>query len=102
MKCSSCQKFQSLRKHNNSINGSYWKCNGKEIFADTEACKDFVLHHVLICPKKNKFRRMHVDACMHYMKEGCKCRVGSEIRSYIRSQPGKINRRKLCNSVTVS
>ena len=95
MKCIQCEKFRGLRKHNNSLNGSYWKCNGTEILADTKACKDFVLYPILVCPKKNKFRRMPIEACLHYQNEkGCKCRTGVEIRAYLRKQPGKLIRRK--------
>jgi hypothetical protein len=95
MRCSQCQKFKGLRKYNNSLNGSYWKCDGREILADTPSCENFVLYHIIICPKKNKFRHMDVEVCLHYQKEkNCKCRTGFEVRTYLRKQPSKLIRRK--------
>ena len=95
MKCKSCQKFQSLKKCNNSLNGSYWKCDNQEITTDSNACKDFILYHIITCPKKAKFRRIHIEVCLHYqLEKNCKCKIGLEIKSYIRKQPGKLIRRK--------
>lgn len=95
MKCVQCEKFQGLKKFNNSVNGSYWKCGTQIITADSDSCVNFTLYRILVCPKKNKFRRMHIDSCLHYQKEkGCKCRIGNEIRQYLRKQPGKIIKRK--------
>jgi hypothetical protein len=95
MRCVHCQFFQGLKKISNSSNGSEWKCGPLIIQADTQACDQFVLNSVIVCPKKNKFRRMHIDACMHWqIEKHCKCKVGLEIKAHIRSQPTKLVRRK--------
>lgn len=95
MKCISCTKFKSLKKHNNSLNGSYWLCDEKTIYADSDGCQDFVLYHVIVCPKKNKFRQISVTVCLHYQKEKkCKCKKGLEIKHYISKQPVKLIKRK--------
>jgi len=95
MRCIHCKSFQGLKKIHNSTNGSEWKCGDKVIQADSESCELFILNSVIVCPKKNKFRRMHIDACMHWQKEkNCKCKVGFEIRTHLRKQPAKLIRRK--------
>lgn len=95
MKCLSCTKFRSLKKHNNSLNGSFWLCEEQTIYADTNACKEFVLHHIIVCPKKNKFRQLLVTVCIHYQKEKkCKCKKGLEIKKYLDKQPMKIIKRR--------
>jgi len=99
MKCISCAKFKSLKKHNNSLNGSFWICEGKNIIADTDSCQEFILHHIVVCPKKNKFRQISITVCLHYQKEGkCKCKKGLEIKEYLNKQPMKLIKRKKQNA----
>ena len=98
MKCLSCAKFKSLKKHNNSLNGSFWICEEQTIYADSAACEEFILHHVIVCPKKNKYRQLTTDICLYYQKEKkCKCRIGLEIKKHLDKLPMKIiKRRKPC------
>jgi len=94
MKCNHCEKFQSL-KNIAGTNGEYRQCGKKSIARDGESCDLFELRHIVFCPKKNKFKQLHIDVCLHYqMTKGCKCKLGLEIRKYKRGQPGKLIKRR--------